>query len=273
MSPAFLLPAFLLGLCLQPHPGQAEEKKGKAPKIRLIEKNWGQTNEADVLAVLNSTARQLFPHSGRNDWDAIHVGRSSNGPIVLFRRGDRGEYFVNLNTGDRFWCQYAFQFSHEIGHILCGYREGDQSNHWFEETICETASLFALGKLSEDWKTNPPYSNWKSYAGQFEKYARERVEKQPWPEDLRLADWYEQEKDELAGNATDRGRNLMVAIRLLPFFEEDPAGWAALSSLNDRKDRKKRNFRTYLGDWLNGCKTEDRRAFVRKIAKAFGFKL
>ena len=48
------------------------------------------------------------------------------------------------------------QFSHEIGHILCGYREGDQSNHWFEETICETAPLFALGKLSEDWKTSHP---------------------------------------------------------------------------------------------------------------------
>jgi len=261
----------LLGLWLVPVQAFPEEKKGKSPEIKLIEKNWGEANNADVLAVLRSTARQLFPHSGRNDWDAIHVGRSSKGPIVLFRRGNQGQYFVNLNTGNRFWCQYAFQFSHEIGHILCGYREGDQSNHWFEETLCETASLFALNKLSEDWKTNPPYSNWKSYADAFKKYARERIDNHPWPEDLSMAEWFEKEKKDLAKNATNRERNLMVAIRLLPFFEDDPPGWTAVSALNTKKDKKKRSFETYLRDWKEGCKTDEHRAFAGKIAKAFGF--
>ena len=263
----------LLGLWLVPGQAFATEKQGKAPEIKLIEKNWGEANNANVLAVLRSTARQLFPHSGRNDWDAIHVGRSSKGPIVLFRRGNQGQYFVNLNRGNRFWCQYAFQFSHEIGHILCGYKEGDQSNHWFEETLCETASLFALNKLSEDWKTNPPYSNWKSYADAFKKYARERIDKHPWPEDLSMADWFEKEKEDLAKNATNRQRNLMVAIRLLPFFEDDPTGWTAVSALNTKKDKKKRSFETYLRDWKEGCKTDEHRAFVRKMAKAFGFDL
>jgi hypothetical protein len=263
----------LLGLWLIPGQAFAEEKKGKAPEIRLIEKNWGEANSADILAVLRSTARQLFPHSGRDDWNSIHVGRSSKGPIVLFRRGNQGQYFVNLNTGNRLWAQYAFQFSHEIGHILCGYREGDQSNHWFEETLCETASLFTLAKLSEDWKTNAPYSNWKSYANAFKKYAGERIEKHPWPEDLSMADWFEKEKEDLAKNATNRGRNLMVAIRLLPFFEADPTGWTAVSALNTKKDKKKRSFETYLRDWREECQTDEHRAFVDKIAKAFGFDL
>ena len=272
MKKAKLL-ACLLGLWLVPGQAFAEEKKGKTPEIKLLEKNWGEANNADVLAVLRSTARQLFPYSNRNDWDAIHVGRSSNGPIVLFRRGNQGQYFVNLNTGNRFWCQYAFQFSHEIGHILCGYKAGDQSNHWFEETLCETASLFTLGKLSEDWKTNPPYSNWKSYAGAFEKYARERIEKHPWPKGVSMAEWFQKEKESLTKNATDRERNLMVAIRLLPYFEDEPAGWAACSALNAKKDKRKRNFETYLRDWRDGCKTEKHRDFVGEMAKAFGFEL
>ena len=61
----------------------------------------------------------------------------------------------------------------------------------------------------------------------------------------------------------------MVAIRLLPFFEDDPTGWTAVSALNTKKDKKKRSFETYLRDWKEGCKTDEHRAFAGKIAKAF----
>ena len=248
-----------------------KEEKDKTPEIQLAHKDWGSANQADVLAVLRSTARQLFPHAERYDWNSINVGRSSDGPIVLFRRGDLGEYLVNLNTGDKYWAQYAFQFSHEIGHILCGYREGEQSNHWFEEMLCETASLFALKKLSEEWKTDPPYPNWKPFAESFDEYAQERIDQQPWPKDLSLADWYTKEKELLIKDGRNLDRNLMVAIRILPFFEKNPAGWAACSALNKKKGQEKRSFETYLRDWHESCQTDEHRGFVSKMAKAFGY--
>ncbi|MEK9632496.1 MAG: hypothetical protein VW622_01540, partial [Opitutae bacterium] len=248
-------------------------EKDKIPEIRLVHKDWGSGNQADVLAVLQSTARQLFPFAEKYDWAPINVGRSTDGPIVLFRRGDLGEYLVNLNTGDRYWAQYAFQFSHEIGHILCGFREGDQSNHWFEESLCETASLFALRKLSEEWKTNPPYPNWKSFAKAFDEYAQERIDRQPWPDGLSLADWYAKEKDLLTKDAKMRDRNLMVAVRILPLFEKNPAGWAACFALNEKKGNEKRSFETYLRDWSESCQTNEHRDFVSKIAKDFGYDL
>ncbi|MBT3636055.1 MAG: hypothetical protein HN531_03880 [Opitutae bacterium] len=248
-----------------------KEEKDKIPEIRLVHEDWGSGNQADVLAVLRSTARQLFPYAERYDWNPINVGRSSDGPIVLFRRGDLGEYLVNLNTGDRYWAQYAFQFSHEIGHVLCGFREGEQSNHWFEEMLCETASLFALRKLSEEWKRNPPYPNWKSFAKSLEEYAQERIDRQPWPKELSLADWYAKEKNLLIEEANNRDRNLMVAIRILPFFEKNPAGWAACFALNKKKGKEKRSFETYLRDWHESCQTDEHRGFVQKIAKDFGY--
>ena len=248
-----------------------KEEKDQIPEIRLVHKDWGSGNPADVWAVLRSTARQLFPYAERYDWAPINVGRSSDGPIVLFRRGDLGEYLVNLNTSDRYWAQYAFQFSHEIGHILCGFREGDQSNHWFEEMLCETASLFALRKLSEEWKTNPPYPNWKSFADAFDEYAQERMDRQPWPKGLSLADWYAKEKDLLSKDAKMRDRNLMAAVRILPLFEKNPDGWAACFFLNKKKDKEKRSFETYLRDWSESCQTNEHRDFVGKIAKDFGF--
>ena len=234
-------------------------------------KDWGSGNQADDIGVLRSTAPPALSYAERYDWAPINVGRSSDGPIVLFRRGDLGEYLVNLNTSDRYWAQYAFQFSHEIGHILCGFREGDQSNHWFEEMLCETASLFALRKLSEEWKTNPPYPNWKSFADAFDEYAQERMDRQPWPKGLSLADWYAKEKDLLSKDAKMRDRNLMAAVRILPLFEKNPDGWAACFFLNKKKDKEKRSFETYLRDWSESCQTNEHRDFVGKIAKDFGF--
>ncbi|MEC8779373.1 MAG: hypothetical protein VXX28_10095, partial [Verrucomicrobiota bacterium] len=38
------------------------------PNIRLTEKNWGQGSPQDVVAILESTARQLFPYTGKKEW-------------------------------------------------------------------------------------------------------------------------------------------------------------------------------------------------------------
>ena len=107
----------------------------------------GTGNHQDIVAVLRSVAEIMFPLGGKPTYNSIWVSRSEQGPIVLYQRGKQGEYIVKLNTQDRFWCQYAFQFSHEIGHILCGYKDGDASNLWFEETLGEVASLYALLRL------------------------------------------------------------------------------------------------------------------------------
>ena len=137
--------------------------------------------------------------------------------------------------------------------------------------LCETASLFALRKLSEEWKTNPPYPNWKSFADAFDEYAQERMDRQPWPKGLSLADWYAKEKDLLSKDAKMRDRNLMAAVRILPLFEKNPDGWAACFFLNKKKDKEKRSFETYLRDWSESCQTNEHRDFVGKIAKDFGF--
>ena len=104
--------------------------------------------------VLDSVTRQIWPFVQLEKLDPICVNRSRTGPIVLYERGKQGEYLVKLNTEKTYWCQYAFQFAHELGHIICGYKKGDRSNLWFEETICETASLFVLRRMTKEWKKN-----------------------------------------------------------------------------------------------------------------------
>src|SRR5690606_30807705 len=146
-----------------------------------------------------------------------HV-RGGSGPIVLYQRAEDGGYQVRLSARDTYWAQYAFQFAHEVGHILCGYDTVQSGNHFLEETICETASLFALRQMARTWRDAPPYPNWASYARHLHQYAQDRMTSASLPEGTTLAEWYTQHAAHLRENATDREKNLLIASAVLPLF-------------------------------------------------------
>ena len=253
---------------IRPRPA-AKEKKN-FPEIRVIKADWGGASLRDIGKVLNSSARQLWSHASQEEFKPIIVDRSRTGPIVLFRRGNEGQYIVRLDTHKTFWSQYAFQFSHEFCHIMCGYKAGDQSNQWFEESLCETASLFAMRKMRKEWEEKPPYPNWKSYAPALEKYAQERLDSHAWPDSLTVAEWYDRNKEKLKENPTDREKNTTIATKLLPLFEQRPENWGAVAFLNVHKTKDSRSFSTYLTDWRRACKLPGDKKFVSEIARMFG---
>ncbi len=218
-------------------------------------------------------AEILFPLGGNQPYRPVWVGKSDKGPIVLYQRGKGGEYIVNLNSQDRYWCQYAFQFSHEIGHILCGFKDGNSSNLWFEETLCEVASLYTLLRLENKWQDAPPYPHWKEYGTEFTKYAEKRMLRYEKEIPGNLENWFQGNIETLHLNPVDRPRNVALAIRLLPFFERFPEGWGACAFLNDKKSMKKKSFYSYMNDWYESCPNSKQKKFVKKIAAEFGIKL
>ncbi len=220
--------------------------------------------------MLEQSAKQLLPYSERFKNARFLVERSDNGPIVLYHRGPKGEYLVRLDTKDRYWCQYAFQFSHEIGHVLCGYKQGNQQNLWFEESLCETASLFTLEKLSEAWRRDPPFETWRAYAPQFIDYQRKRLKDLQPPGNFQLASWWRENKNTLSSSPILRKENLWVATRLLPLFQKDPkTGWSACAYLNQTKTASERSFRRYLVDWSTSCSSAKEKNFVKRVAQLF----
>ena len=240
------------------------------PKIKIKENVWNGGAAIDIQKVLDSVTRQIWPFVQLEKLDPICVNRSRTGPIVLYERGEQGEYLVKLNTEKTYWCQYAFQFAHELGHIICGYKKGDRSNLWFEETICETVSLFILRRMTKEWKKEPPYPNWKSYGPEFAKYAQKRMDKNPWPNELSLSQWYQDNEIKLVNEPTDRNRNVKLANKLLPYFEKDPKIWSAFIYLNTSKSKEKLSFIAYLKSWEKNCQTVGQRKFVSKLINDFG---
>lgn len=240
--------------------------------LQVMEDDWGGADRDDIAAVINSAAAELARFVPQRKPDDIRLSFSDEGPIVLFDRGPGQAHQVRLNVRGRYWAQFAFQFGHEHCHILANYRPGPGENKWFEETLCETASLFVLRRMAETWKTNPPYSNWRDFHASLASYANERMEKSKLPEGVTLAKWYAEHAEQLRRKSTQRDENCVVAVALLPLFEAEPEHWQAVEALNAGPIEKGRSFRDYLQDWRSNA-GEVRRPFIVQIAKELGLTL
>jgi hypothetical protein len=240
-------------------------------EMRLAETGWGTASLADVRAVLTSAGRQLLVHVPGAKLETLDV-RPDGGPIALFKRAADGAIIIKLNTHDTYWAQYAFQFGHELCHVLCRFDEGDRGNLWFEESICEVASLYVLRCMADEWQTRPPYPNWRSFAPKLAEYADTRLAERELPAGKTLAEWYQEESVSLRADPVNRDRNRIVAGALLGLFEKSPEHWAAVAYLNQGKVKGPMPFEAYLQNWQDRTPIRHR-AFIHAIAGKFGIEL
>ena len=257
-----IVPLFLILLCFN---------QTNALEISVIKGNWGKVSIEEIEKLLDSTAKIFLPYSHEIKDKIISVQWSSSTPMLHYDQTENGVNKIKLTAKDRYWCQYAFQFSHEIGHLMCNTKRGNRSNQWFEESLCEVASLFALKELFRAWSKKPPYSNWKSYAIEFKKYRDDRIKKSSYPENFQLSSWWNHNKKTLSRNPNLRKQNLWVAINLLTLFEKAPEiSWSACAWINYSKNQHPNKFEQYLKNWKSACPKMEQKKFVQNIIESFG---
>lgn len=250
-------------------PAPAGEEPPPWPAFRVAPEGWGVASPRDVEAVLRSAAAELWQYFPGRSLEPFVVTRGYTGPIVHYRRNALGEIVMRLDTHDRYWCQYAYQFAHEFCHILCGFDDDDwNGNDWFEETLCETASLFVLRALARTWRERPPYPHWRTFAPQFAEYAGRllRNRESVAPDDL--GRFLRRHENRLRNNPAARNLHGTMAAALLPVFEASPTDWEAVTWLNARKSPHGQPFADYLHQWLRACPPH-RRPFVRSLLERF----
>ncbi len=236
----------------------------------IANKAWGGDPD-DVRPVLAAAAGELWRYFPERALKPILV-EPVGGPITLFDRGPGGEYRMKLDTGDNLWAQWAYQFAHEFTHILSNYDEVAHQNHWFEETVCEVGSLFALRRLAETWSKDPSPGHWKRFAPALRRYADQRIASAPLPDDVTLARWYEANARRLSKTGYDREKNCIAAVQLLPLFEKTPEHWEAVTWLAKAKKGHSESLADYLQAWQKHC-PEKHCEFVAAIAGRFGIQL
>ena len=224
---------------------KGEEPQGAGRTLDFkISGDFGKAPLADIRAVLHSAAGEIWKHCPATRWQTrgFFIFPNEGSPITLFDHTADQRVAIGLNCRDTFWAQFAYQFAHEFCHALAGHSndwrqprlKGKKPNHWLEEALCETASLFALRAMAKSWKSDAPYPNWKGFAGALHRYADERMaaSRKEFPDEDGFVRWFRTEEKSLRENATQREKNNRIALRLLPLFEKEPAGWEAMTFFN-----------------------------------------
>jgi hypothetical protein len=243
--------------------------------IRVEPGAWGGASAADMQKVLLSSAGELWKHFPERKLKPIIIQRSKEGPITLYRKGAGGEYIVRLDVEGTFWCQFAYQFAHEFCHILTNYeRRKTDKNQWFEESLGELASMYAVAAMGQTWQTAPPYPNWKSYAPNLTKYADELLRKEgsDLPAGQTLAAWYKANESALRRDPYDRAKNRIVAKLLLPVMQESSQSWEAFGYLNNSPPDGEASFASYLSAWYKDAPAKHQ-PFAKRVAEMFGVAL
>lgn len=244
------------------------------PEYRVEAKGFDASRQ-DIKAICDSTGRELWRYLPGCRLEPFVVVRGEGGPIVLHRRNDNGEIVVRLDTGQTYWCQYAYQFAHEFCHVLCGYRNDYRGNKWFEETLCETASLFAMRAMARAWKDDPPYEHWTDYRHSIRDYVDDVIAKRGGIMEIYrdgLGSFYGRHRAELEKYPSTRNLNGAMSLVLLRLFEEKPENWEAIRWLNSSPAPNGESFQQYLQRWHNAV-PERHKPFVRKVAELYGIRL
>ncbi len=246
-------------------------------ELRIAHQGWGSTDTAELSAVLESVALAFGRHFPNRTLEPVVVTPGKGGPVVLYERTPDGAYVVRLSARDGRWFQFVYQFAHELCHIYSNFDnklddEGNIAdfNQWFEESVCEAASLYTLRALARSWASAPPGSLFARHAADLRAYAeyfmQERHRQLPATKTLAL--WYRIHQHHLAGNPYHRQRNELVAGVLLPQFEANPGSWEAIAYLNPDAERANLVFERYLEAWREAC-PQELKGVVEQIITAF----
>jgi hypothetical protein len=265
--------------------GAADDRASLATKpldIRVQADEFGRVSSADITAVLQSAASEIWRHCQRIRLDGVDVYHRTDHPQIDFQRTPSGRIAIGLATQDTYWAQYSFQFAHEFCHALANFGDNPRqsvryprsANLWLEESLCETASLFTLRAMSRTWHTAPPYPAWQNYAPWFNLYVEQRLAlpKHHLPAGMPFLVWFQQNQSALRQNSEIRDRNTLIAIQLLPIFEGEPRGWEALVFLNRGSRNPNESLAQHLAEWRFQCPGR-LRPFVTRLAAVFAVKL
>lgn len=237
------------------------------PKYRVDDRGF-HASARDIKKVLDYTARPLWKNFPGYQLEPIVITRGNNGPIVLYQRNQNKEIIVRLDTSQTYWCQYAYQWAHEFCHILCGYRNDAQENKWFEETLCEMASLYCMRAMATDWKKKPPFGS-KTYHQSVRNYIDQVIASREIIKPAELGKFYQKHKEKLRKDSTLRDLNGAMAASLLPLFEAKPENWEAIRYLNKTPAKSGLTLKEYFTKWYKDA-PKKHHALIKKIAKHYG---
>lgn len=149
-------------------------------------------------------------------------------------------------------------------------RHRAHKHKWFEESLCELASLFVLHRLADGWKERPPPCfETEAFEPNFKTYAEEIEQGHRQPGDGDFRTWLTVNLDRLEKDPFIRELNGTFAIALLGRSLEDPSLWRDCAQLNCWDANDNETFESYLDAWAKHLKARGASPRVPNLVKGW----
>jgi hypothetical protein len=227
--------------------------------------NWGRMipHSADIVVELMRRAclDDIRLVSDRQP-ARLRVDEHPAGPPAVWLHGDPASTaWVIVDIGQQAWSQLAYQFGHELGHVLANSWQANAQPgapcQWLEEALVEAFSLRGLGRLAVKWKQTPPFPGDNAYGNAIAQYRQNVVgdyqqlaAAQGAATDF--AAWFSRHRADIEGGGLIPYGQAAASV-ILGEYEREPACVEALGALNRWPGRTKVAIADYLHAWRRSC--------------------
>lgn len=179
-------------------------------------------------------------------------------PAIWLHPNEEELAWIIVDIGPHDWCKLAYQFGHELGHVLCNSwqfsaKPGPPSQ-WVEEAMVEAFSLRGLNLLADSWALNPPFAGDAAFPAAIRQYRQNVIGNysQAAQNDSagNLAAWLKEDRGFLEG----RKPQPRLTLEVLALLERDIGYVEDLGAVNRWRSRTYVPIEDYLTLWEKSCR-------------------
>lgn len=193
----------------------------------------------------------------------LRVDQHTSGqPAIWLHPDDISVAWIIVDIGERDWSKLAYQFGHELGHVMANSWQPDAKPappcQWLEEAMVEAFALRGLGGLAKDWKENPPFPGDNAFGDAIAEYRNNIVRGYTaLADDQRLtldaAAWFADHRSEIEIPGLNPFAQAM-SLTILTEYDRAPDCIEALGALNRWPGRTGIPMAEYLRRWEQSCR-------------------
>jgi hypothetical protein len=193
--------------------------------------------------------------------DRLYVENHSSGPPAVWLHKDPKDVaWIIVDIGPRDWCKLAYQFGHELGHVLCNSWDARSKPRapcqWLEETMVEAFSIRGLGRLAASWESDAPFAGDAAFGTKIREYRDNVINNyrhtSQGTSDVEIVSWFRAARSALENSALS-GIEGPLIIRIVRELEDDIAFVEDMGALNRWTSRSGLPLEEYLTSWEKSC--------------------
>ena len=192
----------------------------------------------------------------------LRVDEHTSGPPAVWLHPDGSSMaWVIVDIGERDWSKLAYQFGHELGHVMANswqpHAKPKPPCQWLEEAMVEAFSIRGLGRLAESWKRDPPFAGDNAFGDAIADYRHNIIQQYSELADKQglthgPATWFADHRSDIEVPGLNPFAQA-ACLTILAEYDRVPSCMEALGALNRWPERTGVSIEEYFREWQASC--------------------